>query len=1071
LAQLNAPKKPADDQVRGRIEVSETTPHRMGLAIAGLDCGAFELDLVNKTFWCSPDFVRLIGRTLTPDEVFRRVWPIHHPDDAERLEAIFEDMVCNRPAEIKAETRVILPDGGSRWIEWRIRGLHDGDGRLMGSIGLAFDIDERKRQEAELAEARRVLQANADRLAVAIKAARAAVFDLDVENRTAWCSPEVEAMAGRPLAYDDIDRPAWSVCHPDDVARVNASIRMAEGRTLAPVQWRLVDAAGGVRWVESNGEVTFGADGRIKRVIGVLVDIDDNKRQETALLDSRRDAQANAERLQLAMMASRAGVFEIDFLTQTFWCSPEFDEVVGQKLGFEDVRAPVWPIIYPDDRPRVFDTLAAMDGVLMPSVQWRVQRPDGSLRWVESNGLIYRDADGLAQRITGTIVDIDDRKRQEAEVQESRRAAEEAAERVKLAMASARAGVFEIKVETRSFWCSSEFVQIVGRQLAYDEADGPAWAVCHPDDAARLEESVRASRGRELAALEWRLIRPDGEIRWVETTGRTYLDEHGRVNRIVGIIVDVDERKRQQLKLDEARTALQVNAERLKLALAAAQAGIFETDLRNGAFWCSPEFERIVGRRLSAEEAAGIWPMIHPDDQAQVQATIEECRRTRAAHTLLETRVVLPGGQVRWIDSHVLMHRDENGALAKMVGLVFDADERKRQELNLIEAERAASAAAEAKAQFLANMSHEIRTPMNGVLGILNLLSREALPDEALRLVAEAEGCGSMLSQLLNDVIDFSRIEAGRLTLAPEAVDTAGVLSSVAELMRPQAEAKGVDLQVHVEGDDAWVVIDPVRLRQVLFNLIGNAIKFTPAGSVRARLVVRDGEPGHKRLRFAVQDTGVGIPRAAQAKLFQRFQQADGSTAREFGGSGLGLVITRALAEMMGGYVGFTSVEGRGSTFWIDVPAEAASDRVASPVAPLPGLHGLRLLVVEDNATNRLVATKILEALGAEVETAEDGVVGVEAVRRAPFDIVLMDVQMPRMDGVEATRAIRALPGPERDIPIVGLTANVLLHQWQSYREAGMNGVAAKPISPHALLEEIARVISGDTAGPRVAAA
>jgi two-component system, sensor histidine kinase len=288
-------------------------------------------------------------------------------------------------------------------------------------------------------------------------------------------------------------------------------------------------------------------------------------------------------------------------------------------------------------------------------------------------------------------------------------------------------------------------------------------------------------------------------------------------------------------------------------------------------------------------------------------------------------------------------------------------------------------------------------------------------------------------------------------------VDAAQVLMSVADLLRAQAEAKAITFNVRVGGADGWAMIDPIRLRQALFNLIGNAIKFTAKGQVEARLFVSDAPEG-KRLRFEVEDSGIGIPAAAQGALFQRFQQADGSTARQFGGSGLGLVITRSLAEMMGGEVGFESVEGQGSTFWLDVMAATADPAEAAAVEQLPSLAGVDILLVEDNPTNRLVATKILEGLGASVTTAEDGVEAVDAVMGRTFDLVLMDVQMPRMDGVQATRRIRAMPQGQ-GLPIVGLTANVMLHQWKAYREAGMDGVASKPISPRALLTEIGRVL------------
>jgi CheY-like chemotaxis protein/anti-sigma regulatory factor (Ser/Thr protein kinase) len=311
-----------------------------------------------------------------------------------------------------------------------------------------------------------------------------------------------------------------------------------------------------------------------------------------------------------------------------------------------------------------------------------------------------------------------------------------------------------------------------------------------------------------------------------------------------------------------------------------------------------------------------------------------------------------------------------------------------------------------------------------------------------------------MLAELLNDVIDFSKIEAGRLELASEPLDPCALLRGVVRLLEPQARAKGLDVIVEADCAIGWVRSDPVRLRQALFNLIGNAVKFTETGhvAVRCRRVGRDG------LRFEVEDTGVGIPQAAQGRLFERFNQADASTTRKFGGSGLGLAITRRLAELMHGQVGFRSVEGQGSTFWVEVRAEAA-DGPADVIMPAMALlEGLRVLVVEDNPTNRLIATKLLENLGAQVETAADGYLGVEAASRGAFDLILMDIQMPGIDGLEAAGRIRALGGRAAATPIVALTANVLSHQRQSYLEAGMDGVVGKPISPSDLLSEIAAV-------------
>jgi signal transduction histidine kinase/CheY-like chemotaxis protein len=457
---------------------------------------------------------------------------------------------------------------------------------------------------------------------------------------------------------------------------------------------------------------------------------------------------------------------------------------------------------------------------------------------------------------------------------------------------------------------------------------------------------------------------------------------------------------------------------------------------------------------VSATTAAMLWPLMPRLLALPSPRTLEEknvrLAREVAERTAAEERLHELNGR---LESHVA------GRTASLA----------RSNAELRRARAKAERSSKAKADFLASMSHEIRTPMNGVLGMLELLRTEDMPAEQARYVEIARESAASLLTVINDILDYSRIEAGSIELEATRFSPAKVVEQTVALLGEQAAQKGLALEAAPAGDVPEAVTgDPTRVRQVLVNLVGNAIKFTDAGRVRVEFRQRSAADGTVELWFGVRDTGIGIAPDAQPRIFSRFSQADSSTARKYGGSGLGLAISKELAELLGGEIGVESAPGQGSLFWFTVRcgvprarSAAAPERPAAPVT-----RPLRILVAEDNEVNQLLVKRLLTRCGHAVEVVGSGAEAVAAVERGRYDLVLMDVHMPGMDGVTATRRIRALPSAAAEIPIVALTANAMAGDRELYLAAGMSEYVSKPIDTGALLAAIARALNE---GPDVA--
>lgn len=415
-------------------------------------------------------------------------------------------------------------------------------------------------------------------------------------------------------------------------------------------------------------------------------------------------------------------------------------------------------------------------------------------------------------------------------------------------------------------------------------------------------------------------------------------------------------------------------------------------------------------------------------------------------------------------DGFIITHEGQYVGVGTGVSLMktlqAESEERNRKLVALAEqlgrARIEALSANQAKSEFLATMSHEIRTPLNGVLGVAQLLQESGLNEEQGRLARTIRSSGEVLLRLLNDILDLSKIEAGKMELDITRFELAEFEQSAEALWRPRADEKRLRFDVAtIGGDGAALEGDAVRLKQIAFNLIGNAIKFTSEGEVTATLSLTDIGPNRSILRLEVADTGCGVPEAARAKLFTAFTQADGATSRKFGGTGLGLAICKRLTDLMGGSIGYQPRPGGGSLFWFEAPLKRAAlqaVQAAPAAAPAPpsafpsGSGGPRILVAEDNPINQEVVRGFLKLRGWSCDFANDGAEAVAACQHAAYDVVLMDVQMPGMDGYEATRRIRRHGGQIAGVPIIALTANAMREDERRCLEAGMDAYVAKPI-------------------------
>jgi PAS domain S-box-containing protein len=579
-----------------------------------------------------------------------------------------------------------------------------------------------------------------------------------------------------------------------------------------------------------------------------------------------------------------------------------------------------------------------------------------------------------------------------------------------------------------------------------------------PNSLKWKSQYLNCLKGERLTSDRHPLTLKDGRAVFISSVTIPWRRDDGLVGGVLGMY---------RLTADSSEDDFELARAQRRLEVAAALGGIcvWEIDYRSKAFWC------LGGEDFYGTNVAGFLDLerdpaasVHPEDRPAIATEMAAARRERRPFRG-EHRMERSDREV-WVAAVGADHYGEGGELETRLGVMLDITQRKQAEQALMGAIAQAEAANQAKSNFLATMSHEIRTPLNGVLGMARAMAGDELSPVQRERLEVVRQSGESLLTLLNDVLDLSKVEAGKLELDIEPFNICAVVEAAQAMFSAVAQGKGLALEMVVDDAARGTYLgDAVRLRQIIANLISNALKFTASGRVEVSILrTRDG------LAIRVRDTGIGIPAERVGKLFQKFEQADASTTRRYGGTGLGLAICRELSELMGGSIEVASEEGHGSTFLVDLPLQKLEAQdVAPPAIPMaatppvePAGAALRVLAAEDNTVNQLVLRTLLNQAGIEPTIVGDGKAALEAWELGDWDVILMDVQMPVMDGLTATRLIRQREAQSgrAPTPIVALTANVMSHQVREYELAGMNVCVAKPIEVAALFASLEQALA-----------
>jgi PAS domain S-box-containing protein len=929
-----------------------------------------------------------------------------------------------------------------------------------------------------------------NRLSLALDSAELGMWDWDMTTDKLIFSEQWAQMLGYKKEELSEDISTWrDMVHPEDLEGIsNALLEHIEGDcSQYEGTVRLKAKDGSWKWILSRGKVVErDNNGKALRMCGTHLDITPRIINEFRL---------KAERL----LFTDGPVIVIKWKNIDGWPVEYISDNIIQ-LGYEashfisgDVQYS--SIIHPFDVKRVFSEVAffSENNASFFEQEYRIFDHNGETHWIYDFTRIIRNEKEEITHYHGYILDITDRIKLEQELRSSRKELERHVQERTRKLAHQTEKLLESQIHLNAIldnipdiaWLKDKngcfiavneaFVQAANKpkESILGSTDIELWPAELALAYQRTDNEIMTSKKSQT--IEEQIFSGEGPAIWVETAKSPFFNDEGEVTGTTGIARNITQRKqiqeilkRSNEELEKAvleRTSkLKTSEARLKLALETSKQGLWDWNLNTDDVYYDEEWERIMGYEPGqAAPKADTWKQtLHSDDISRVLSSLVEHMKGNKDF-FVEYRAKKITGEWIWIHCRgKIIEWDNAGNPSRLIGTIEDISERKKSEEELRLAREKAESADRSKTEFLANMSHEIRTPMTGIIGLSqDILAENGLsPDQKENLNLVLLSAESLL-QIINDILDLSKIEAGKLQIKPQWFNIKTLLREIQGALQLQLRQKSLGFNVMIQADvPEQIYGDPLRLKQVLLNLAGNAVKFTDKGEITISIEFRSSF--HKQLYFAVKDTGLGIEPDHLERIFNSFEQVDGTSTRKAGGTGLGLTISRRLSHAMGGQIGVESEKGKGSLFWftielpdIDIPQETIKTPV-SQTATLSSKKISRILLAEDNPVNQRVITRILKRKKFEVDVAGNGRECIEMLETQSYDLILMDVQMPEMNGIDATRHIRNHENNAiKDIPIIALTAHAMSGDADKFKEVGMNSYVSKPVDIDHLLSEI----------------